>query len=214
MCYAEGWGGLSGAFVPYFKHSGCALEVKIIYQSRFSCSLPKYLQSGVWGSVHTAALLLQFQHWKCLMHLTMKLWLKLRDSCLWKHTSTLNIQPLTRTQHLYPTREINRTAYAHSWLYKLQIKPPFDMHLWETHRINIEKAPSQLIKPSQRWTAASLISSPMFPLQGYLNQSQLHLHLICNVRESRQVSSLYLLLETAHHHKHRENKVMASAGLL
>lgn len=85
---------------------------------------------------------------------------------------------------------MNWRAYAHSWLHNPEINPPPSTHPCKTHKINIEKAVSQLIKLSQRWTAASLISSPMFLLQGCLNQSQLHLDLICSAQGCGGLSRL------------------------
>lgn len=82
---------------------------------------------------------------------------------------------------------MNWRAYVHLWLHNSQINPPLNTHLCKTHKINIEKAASQLIKLSQRWTAASLIS---FLLQGCLNQSQLHLDLICGAQWCGGVSRL------------------------
>lgn len=99
-----------------------------------------------------------------LTHLTVQLQLKLWDSYLWNHAGILNIQaPCQNWWHrpfhsAYPSREMSQKASARLWLHNLKIKPPFYMHLWKTHKINIEKAQSQLIRLSQRWTAESLIS--------------------------------------------------------
>lgn len=108
-------------------------------------------------ALHSTALLLQFQPWKCLTHLTVQLWLELQDSCLKKkNTGTLTIQATRKKpQPLVPTQHPSFQAGEENSLCTLVVtqpanQPPSDRHLWKTHEINIEKAVSQLIKLSQR----------------------------------------------------------------
>lgn len=113
-------------------------------------------------ALHSTALLLQFQHWKCLTHPTVQLWLEL-GLVSQKNTGTLTIQatckkpwPLVPTQH--PSFQGGENSLCTLAVTQPANQPPSDTHLWKTHKINIEKAVSQLIKLSRRWTAASLIS--------------------------------------------------------